>query len=94
MAVVAAFEFYDLVTPGESASEADGGHRGLGAGVDHADFFDGWHPISDQLRHFHLVDIRNPVRDTILGGLMDRASDDRGSMAQDIGAPRADVVDV
>ena len=94
VAVVAAFEFYDLVTPGESASEADGGHRGLGAGADHADFFDGWHPISDQLRHFHFVDIRNPVRDTILGGLMDRASDDRGGMAQDIGAPGADVVDV
>lgn len=66
VAVVAALELDDLVTAGESAGEADGGHGGFGAGVDHADFFDGGDPVGDEHGHFDLVDIRDAVGDAVL----------------------------
>ena len=94
MTVVAALEFDDLIAPREATSEPDGRHRGLGAGADHADFFDRWDPIGDHLRHLDFVRIRDSVGDAFLGRFMDCAGDGERGMAEDVWAPRADVVDV
>ena len=94
VAVVAAFKFYDFIAPGEAAGEADGGHGGFGAGVDHADFLDGGDPFGDEFGHFDLVGVGDTVGDAVFCGFVNGGGDDVWGVAEDVWAPGADVVDV
>jgi len=94
VAVVAAVELDDLVAFGEAAGQADAGHGGLGAGVDHADFLDAGDPGGDELGHFHLVGIGDAEGEAVFGGFVDGVGEDGGGVAENVGAPAADVVDV
>ena len=94
VAVVAAVEFDDQIALGKSAGEADGGHGGFGAGVAHADLFNGGHPVGDGARHFDLEGIRDAEGDAVLGDFVNGVGDDGRGVAEDVWAPRADVVDV
>ncbi len=93
VAVIAAFEFDDAVAACEAAGEADGGHGGLGAAVDHADFLDGGDPGGDDLSHFDFERVGDTKGDAAFGGGLDGVDDGLGGMAEDGGAPGADVVD-
>ena len=55
MAVVAAFELDDEVAAGEPARHADGGHRGLGAGVHQTHHFDRRDSLADRFRQLDLA---------------------------------------
>lgn len=94
MAVVAAIEFHDQVTIGETPRETDRGHRGLGSRGGHADFFDRWHPLTNGLCHIDFVGIRDTERNSVFGDPMNRIGDRDGGVAENVRAPRADVVDV
>ncbi len=93
VAVVAAFELHHLVTIGESAREADGAHRRLGAGAAHADQLDGGHQLDDPPGE-HRLDLRRgaegqPVCDL----LADRIDHGRVCVPEDHRAPGSHVVD-
>jgi len=92
VAVVAAFEFDDLVAPGEAARQAQRGHGGFGAGVDHADFLDAGHPLANEARHFHFQRIWNAETDAVCRRFADGGEDDFRRVAEDGGAPGADVI--
>ena len=94
VAVVAAFEFDDLVASGESTGEADAGHGGFGAGVDHADFLDTRNPVGDDLGHLDFVWIGDAEGEAVLGGFVDGVGEASGGVPEDVGAPAANVVDV
>ena len=93
MAVIAAFEFEDEVAFGEAAGEADTGHGGFGAAVDHADFLDGGDPIANGLGDGDFAEVRDTEADAAGGGVVDGGADDGWGVAEDGGAPGAEVVD-
>ena len=94
MAVVAAVEFHDFVAPGEAAGEPDGGHGRLCAAIDHADLLDAGDPTADEGGHLDLARVRNAEADAMRRGLADGVDNHGGRMAQDRGAPCADVIEV
>ena len=47
MAVVAAFEFQNLVAAGVTSRQAQGTHGGFGAGADHSNLFNRWHDFAN-----------------------------------------------
>ena len=94
MAVVVAGELHDHRPAGESAGQADGAHRGLGAGVDQPDFLDRRHGLDHQFGQFVFGQRRGAETGAAAQGGFDRLDDRRVAVAEDHGAPRADVVDV
>jgi len=92
--VIAAFELNDEVPAGEAARQTNGGHGGLRAGVDQAHHFHGGHSVADGFGELDLG----------LGGSAEAGSDaeralqgreDFGmAVAQEQGAPGADVIDI
>src|SRR5262245_44580602 len=94
MPMIAAIELDDLVAPGEAASESNGGHRGLRAGIAHADFLNTWHPGTDKLRQAYLERVWNTKACTVFGRRPHRLNDFWRGMAQDSGAPGADIINV
>ena len=93
VAVVAAVEFDDAVAPGEAAGEAETGHGGFGAAVAHADLLNGWDPVDDGAGHFDFPWIGDAEAEAEFGGFVDDIDEDVGGVAEDGGAPCADVVD-
>jgi len=93
MAMIAAFEFEDEVAFGEATGEADAGHGGFGAAVDHPDFLDGGDPIANRLGDGDFAEVRDAEADAAGGGFVDGGADDGRSVAEDGGAPGAEVVD-
>ena len=94
VAVIVAGKFDDHVPAGESAGQADGAHRGFGAGADQPHFFDRRHRLDDQFGQFAFglgrrAEARSPGR-----GRLHRLDHLRMGMAQDHRPPGADVVDV
>ncbi len=94
MAVIAAFEFENLLPSRETACQADGRHGGLRAAVDHAHFFNGWHPLGDGTRHFHLKRIGNAEANALARRLHDRFPHHLGRMSQDRRPPGPYIVDI
>ena len=94
VAVVAAVELDDEVAFGEAAGEADGGHGGLGAGVAHADLFDGGHPVGDGAAISTSKGFGMPKEMPSLATSWMVLVMTVGGVAEDVRAPGADVVDV
>ncbi len=99
VAVIMAGELHEQIAAGRAASEADGGHGGLGAGRDQPDTLDG----TDLAEADAVCDERGEL-DLPLGGSAEREpaggrflhrGDDLGlCVAEQRGAPRRDEVDV
>ncbi len=53
MAMVAAFEFDNLIAASKTTRQANSAHGRFGAGVHHAHHVHGRHQVGDQFRHFH-----------------------------------------
>lgn len=92
--MVAALELDDLVTAGMTSSQADGTHRCLGAGTDHAQLFNRWHQRTDFLREARFQYAGGTKTQTILRSLNDGAYDGRVRMTEYHWPPGANVVDV
>ena len=95
MAVIAAGELDDHVAAGEAARQADGAHRRLGAGADHAHHFDRTASAS-MISSASCVSrsVGAPKLAAARHRLVDGLHDARMSMAQDERPPRADVIEV
>jgi len=94
MAVIAAFELDDSVTPGKAACEADRAHRRLGAGTDQPQHLDRRQQLADQLGHFDLTLGRCAERKATQRSLANRLHDGGVRVAGDCRPPRSDIVDV
>ncbi|MNF67730.1 hypothetical protein D3C84_495520 [compost metagenome] len=94
MAVVAAFEFDDLVAACVAAGQADGAHGGFGAGVDHPHLLHGGHYLAYLLGHQHFDLGGGAIAQPLLNGLDDGGLDGRVVVTQQHGAPGADVVNI
>ena len=94
VAVVAALELYDLVTRREGAGQPEGGHGGLGAGVDEADEFNRRDSGADGAGQLHLQLRRGAVGGAASGGGDERLCDGGMGMPQDQRAKRRQVIDV
>ena len=94
VAVIAAFELDDDVAAGGGAGEADGGHGGFGAGADEAHFLDGGIAGDDALGEIGLGGGGGAEAGGVRGGALDGFDDGREGVAEDHGAPGAEVVDV
>ena len=94
VAVVAADEFDDFFPSRIAPGGTDGAHRRFGTGVDHAQFFNGRVDFSDQFGQIRFDDRRGAVAGTAFSCFL-KGFDDAGvGVADDHGAPGADVVDV
>src|SRR4051812_42365965 len=94
MAVIAAFELYDLVAAREAASEPDGAHRRFGSRTDHADQLDGGNEFADALGYARLYFRRRSEGEPEWRAL-DYGSNHVGMrMPENHRAPRAHVIDV
>ncbi len=94
MAVIVAGELHDHRPAGVSAGQADGAHRGLGAGVDQPHLLDRRDGLDDQLGQFVFGQGGRPEAGAAPQGRLDGRDDRRMAVAQDHRPPRADVVDV
>src|SRR6266851_4902107 len=94
MAVVATFEFDDLIASSESASEPNARHRGLSPAVDHSNLFDRGNPLADEFRHFNFEWIWNAKAHTARGGFAQGVNHHRRRVSQNCRAPCSDVIDV
>ena len=94
VAVVAALEFDDDFAAGGGAGEANGRHGGLGAGADEADLFDGGIAGDDALGEVGLGGGGGAEAGGVGGGALDGFDDGGKGVAEDHGAPGAEVVDV
>ena len=94
MAVVVALELDEAVLAGGRARHAQGRHRGLRAGVDHADSLQGGNHLAQQLGHGHLARRRRAEAQALGRGLLHGLDDLRVGVAADHRAPGAHVVDV
>jgi hypothetical protein len=94
VAVVAALELHDRVTPGEAARQADGTHGRFGAGTDQTHLFDRRHALAQHFRHQYFRFRRRTERKPADSRLLHRADHLRMRMSEDGRAPRTDVVDV
>src|ERR1051325_5676985 len=94
MSVIAAIEFDDLISLGESARQTDGGHRRLGPRVAHPNLLNAGHERANQLRHRDFERIGNSKARTVLGRVLDGFYDFWMRMAEYRWPPRADIVDI
>src|SRR5581483_10956601 len=94
MSVVAAVEFDDLVSTSESARKPQARHGRLRPAVDHAHLFDRHHPATDEVGHLHFERVWNSKAQTVDRGGGDSIHHNARSVAENRGAPAADVVDV
>ena len=94
MPVIAPLEFDDLVFPGERARQSDCTHRGFGAGVDHADHFNGRHDGGDEFCHFNFTFGGRSKTCSAVGRFFYGAQNLRMGMSEDHRSPGTDVVDV
>ena len=93
MAVIAAGELYDFVTPRVAAREADGGHGGLGARVAHAHLFDRGDEFNNEFRHFDLIGVGRAEAGAVFESRRNGRADVGIVMPMNGGAPGADEVD-
>ena len=94
-AVVAPLPLHHLVLAGVGASEADGGLRGLGAGVGEAQLLDAGHRLDDLAPDLVVQLVRERVEHAARGDLgHDRVEDGLGAVAEDHGAVADAPVDV
>ena len=94
MAVIAAFEFDDLVSARIAPGQTDGAHDGFRSGTHHPDHLDGGEGIDDHLRHLRFQLRRGAVGCPPSGGRLDRFDDQGMAMAQDGRPPGKNVIDV
>ena len=94
VAMVIPSELDDAVAAGESACEAHGAHRRLGAGAHHPHLLDRRHRRDDQLRQVALPLGRRAVAGAPGEGPLDRRDDAGMTVAEDHRAPGADVVEI
>ena len=95
MAVVAALELDDLISPREATCQTDGTHRRLRPRVHHAHtLYRGEELRANKLCHLDLTGITSPVARTLLQLTADSLLDGRVSVPEEQGPPGADVVDV
>jgi len=94
VAVVAAFELDDEVAAGESAGETDGGHAGLGAGGDKAEFFDGGEAASDEFGQICFGGDGGSKAGAFGSGLLDGFDYGGKGVAEDHWAPGAEQIEV
>ena len=93
VSVVASGEFHDFFAARRAARKADSGHRRLGAGVGHADFFDGGNDLRNQFRH---ADFRRCVRaetQAAIHGGVNGGADFRIVVPENRRSPRQNVID-
>ncbi len=94
VAVIAADEFQNLVASRVAARETQSAHRGLRAGIDHADHLDGGIDALHELRELAFEQRRRAVARAARDGLLQGFHDIRMGMADDHRTPGADIVDV
>ncbi len=91
--VVATFTLEDEFAAGEAACEADGGHHGLGAGVDEADFIDEGDAVDEALGELDFAGGANAKGGAACGGLGNGFGDAGMGVAEDHRAPGTTAVD-
>ena len=91
--MVAALEFDNLVSPGVSAGEPNGGHCGFGATVDHAYFFDGGDKLDNELCQLNFVGVGRAEAGTVLERGGDGFAYDLVVVPVDGGSPGAYEID-
>ncbi len=94
MAVVAALELDDLVATRVAAGQTQGAHGRLGAGADHAHHVHARDQLADAVGHDRLQLGRGAEGEALLDALLHGRDDLRMGVAEDHGAPGADVVDI
>lgn len=94
MAVVAAFEFQDLVAARVASRRAEGAHGRFRAGGDEAELLDGGNDLRDELGELCLEERRRAVAGALLRRLLNGFDHRRMGVAEDHRAPGAHVVDV
>src|SRR5699024_10614062 len=94
VAVVAALKLDELVPAGGATGQTQGGHHRLGAGVHHAYQLQPGHHVHHQLGHFHLPGAGCAEAEAVCHRFLHRLTDDGVVVAQNHGAPGADVVNV
>ncbi len=82
MAVVAAVELDDVVATRESASETNGRHRRLGAGIHHPHHFYGWYDLDDEFGDFDFDVSRRPEAGAPIEDGREGVYDGGGAMTQ------------
>ena len=94
MAVVVAGKFHDLIASRGTACEADGTHGRFGSRVDETDHFDGSHRVDDQTGETGFQNGRRSETRSGMEDLLKCSENFRMTVAEDHGAPGADVIDV
>ena len=94
VSVIAALELDNLVPTGGAPGQPDGGHHSLGTGVDHAHHFNARHQLHHELGNLHLPGSRCAERQSVPDSFLHRLPDHGVVMAQNHGAPGADVVQI
>ena len=94
MAVVAAFELDDLFAASGPARQADGAHTGFGTRTDQANHVQAGHELDDFFGQLHLALGGCAETEAFQQRFLHRFHHSRVAVAQDHGAPGADVVDV
>ena len=93
MAVIAALEFDDFVTPGRRARYAHHTHGGLGAGADESHALERRHQASDALAEFDFEHVWCSVARSKLRSLGERPDQTARRVPVDQRTPRHHVVD-
>ena len=94
MAVVAAFEFYDLVAPRVAACQADGRHGGLGAGAYQPQPLYAGHQTADFLGNYDFSFSGGAERQPAQSRFAHCFQHFRVRVPHDSGSPRADIIDI
>src|ERR1700733_4903519 len=94
MAVVTAFKLDDVFAIREGTGEANGAHGGFGAGADEAHFFDGGVSGEDEFGEVAFGLGGRAEAGAVCRRFLDGFDDGRKGVAEDHGAPGAEVVDV
>jgi len=94
MAVIAAFEFDDDLASSGRASQANGRHGGFGAGADESHFLNGWIAGDNAFGEVDLGGGGGAEAGGVGCGALNGFDDRRKGVAEDHGAPGAEVVDV
>lgn len=94
MAVVAAFKLDEHVPACVATGEANGAHGGFGAGGDEAYHVHGGDELAEQVGDFYFCFGGGAEGEALDGGFLYGGNDFRMGVAQDQGAPGADVVQV
>ena len=90
--MVAALKLENLRASGETSRQPDTGHRGLGAAVHHAHFFDRGNESADGLCHFDLERIRRSEAEPAQGGFPHGLDHRRSGVTQNRWPPCAHII--